>query len=72
MAQPTNNQLTVKEKAKNPESKYSVAELASAARTKFKVSPELAAVALNSAKKDKMTVAEAEKIIKEFKGKKVQ
>lgn len=58
--------------AKNIEALYSAADLANAARAKFKVSPEVVTAALKSAKKDKATVTEAEKIIKEFMKKEIK
>ncbi len=53
------------------EGMYSVADLTGAARTRFNVSPEIAAAALRMAGKQKATLAEAKRIIEAFMSKEV-
>jgi len=59
-------------KKANPETVYGVSELSAAARTRFSVPPELVMTAMKLAGKDKATIAEAERLIKEFKERKVR
>jgi hypothetical protein len=61
-----------KGKAKPPESRYSAAELASAARARFDVPPEVVLTALKLAGVSKTSIAEAEKIIRAFMERKVK
>ena len=59
--------------AKKPpsDSVYSAAELANAARARFKVPPEVVQVALKLAGKKEATLQETQKIVKEFMERKV-
>lgn len=52
--------------SKAAESVYSVTDLAGAARTRFKVPPEVVTAALKMASKNRATPAEAQRIIKDF------
>jgi hypothetical protein len=60
--------------AKKPptDSAYSAAELANAARVRFKVPPEVVQVALKLAGKTEATLEETQKILKEFMERKVK
>ena len=57
---------------KKSESMYTVAELATAAHSVFGVMPECVTAALMCAGKDKATISEAKKIIKNFMDKEVK
>ena len=61
-----------KQDPKPNDGKYSVADLAGAARTRFGATPELVTVALQAEGKTEATVSEAEAIIKKFMERKVQ
>ena len=64
---------TLEQPAKAPaESKYSAADLASAARARFGVPPEVVQAALKVAQVEKATISEAKKIVKAFMGRKVK
>ena len=65
----TNNdadKATKQTKTKPPESQYSAAELAKAARERFDVPPEVVLAALKLAEVDKASIPETERIVRAF------
>jgi len=63
---------SAKAAAKPAECEYSVAELAGAARKQFDVPPEVVSAALRIAGKDRATLTEARRIVKQFKERQVK
>ena len=70
-AEKPQNPVNGGEANKPVESEYSAAELANAARTRFGTPPEIVAAALKMAGKSKATLTEAQRIVNEFKERKV-